>query len=83
MSSLFDPQRILSASQSSKPPLTPRLIRKREELGAVLMHSPFLSAGEKTKIIEILPIFSIEILDAIRDSLLRENLRTLMKKSSQ
>jgi len=64
-------------------PADPQRAEKRQELEKMLMNSPFLSQGEKEKMAKVIPLFSDEVIGDLKETLIRQNLRFLQKKSSQ
>lgn len=51
-----------------------------KELETLLNNSKFLSEGEKTKMRKVIPIFSDDIIEDLKQSLVRQNLRYLQQK---
>ncbi len=53
------------------------------DLEKLLMSSPFLSEGEKAKMAKVIPLFSDAVLADMQETLIRQNLRFLQKKSAK
>lgn len=51
-----------------------------KELEIVLNNSGFLSDGEKEKMKKVIPLFSESIIEDLKQSLIRQNLRHLQRK---
>ena len=78
MPNLFDNAALFfPAINTSTNPKRAKLI---EELEKLLDTSAFLMEGEKANMRKEIPIFNDEILLDLKESLIRENLRSLQKK---
>jgi len=53
-----------------------------KELETILTNSGFLSEGEKSKMRNVIPMFSESIIEDLKQSLIRQNLRYLQRKMS-
>lgn len=65
--------------QSGDPAKREQLIK---ELETILNNSGFLSDGEKEKMKKVIPMFSESIIEDLKQSLIRQNLRYLQRKMS-
>jgi hypothetical protein len=54
-----------------------------KELETLLDNSKFLSKGEKEKMRKVIPIFSDDIIEDLKQSLVRQNLRFLQNKMTE
>lgn len=53
-----------------------------KELETILNNSVFLSDGEKEKMKKVIPMFSESVIEDLKQSLIRQNLRFLQRKMS-
>jgi hypothetical protein len=60
----------------------PDRLKAIQGLETVLMNSTFLSAGEKEKMKKVIPLFSRAIIEDLKQSLIRQNLRYLNRKTT-
>lgn len=56
--------------------------KSMRDLEKMLMNSPFLSKGEKEKMAKVIPFFGDAILDELKETLIRQNLRYIKNKST-
>lgn len=63
-------------------PNNPKRLQGVRELETVLENSTFLSTGEKEKMKKVIPLFTTSIIDDLKQSLIRQNLRYLNKKTT-
>ncbi len=59
---------------------SPKRIKSIDELMRLLMRSPFLSKGEKEKMAKVIPFFTNDIIEDLKQTLMRHNLRALKTK---
>lgn len=69
-----------SPVESADPASREQLVK---ELETILNNSGFLSEGEKNKMKNVIPMFSESIIEDLKQSLIRQNLRHLQRKMSQ
>ena len=54
-----------------------------KEIETLLENSKFLSKGEKEKMRKVIPIFSNDVIEDLKQSLVRQNLRFLQNKMTE
>lgn len=64
---------------SIKTRLNSKRLRLIKELEHLLASSPFLTKGEKEKMRKVIPMFTDQIIQNLKNTLIRQNLRTLHK----
>ena len=70
-------------SDSGKAGTGEKRTSQMRDLEKLLMSSPFLSEGEKAKMAKVIPLFSDAVLADMQETLIRQNLRFLQKKSAK
>jgi hypothetical protein len=68
--------------KTQEDPNNPKRLQGIRELETVLKNSPFLSSGEKEKMKKVIPLFPTSIVEDLKQSLIRQNLRYLNKKTT-
>ncbi len=80
MQDLFSTAAMFYAPVQSGDPAKRGILVK--ELETILNNSGFLSDGEKEKMKKVIPMFSESVIEDLKQSLIRQNLRYLQRKMS-